>query len=83
MQLVHLLPRTKTMAAMQAFWCVGCRETLIWKGEAASSRPALASGRERLAEPPVFCESDVTFEVVRTRSVHEGGYGHNRVGAAA
>ena len=43
----------------------------------------LASARDRLAESAVFCESDAIFEVVRTRSVHEGGYGHNRVRAAA
>jgi len=43
----------------------------------------LASARDRLAESRLLCECDVIFEVVRTRSVHEGGYGHNRVRSAA
>jgi hypothetical protein len=43
----------------------------------------LASARCRLAESRLLCECDVIFEVVRTRSVHEGGYGHNRVRSAA
>jgi hypothetical protein len=46
-------------------------------------RRSLASARDRLAESRRLCECDVIFEVVRTRSVQEGGYGHNRVGAAA
>ncbi len=43
----------------------------------------LASARDRLVESRLLCECDVIFEVVRTRSVHEGGYGHNRVRSAA
>lgn len=50
----------------------------------ADTRSArLASARDRLAESRLLCECDVIFEVVRTRSVHEGGYGHNRVRSAA
>jgi hypothetical protein len=56
-------------------WTVGLTE--------AEEVVLLASARDRLAESRLLCESDVVFEVVRTRSVHEGGYGHNRVRSAA
>jgi hypothetical protein len=43
MRLTHSLPRTEIMPAMQAFRCDACRETLIWKGEVPSPRPAKES----------------------------------------
>jgi hypothetical protein len=43
----------------------------------------LASARDRLPESRHFAECDVIFGVVRARSVHKGGYGHNGDRAAA
>jgi RNase P subunit RPR2 len=43
MKLTHSLPRTEIMPAMQAFRCDACKETLIWKGEVPSTRPAKQS----------------------------------------
>ena len=54
----------------------------VWSYDFVEDR-TLASARDRLAESRLLCECDVIFEVVRTRSVHEGGYGHNRVRSAA
>jgi hypothetical protein len=50
MRLTHSLPRTEMMPAMQAFRCDACRETLIWKGEVPSPRPA--KGLPGSAFPP-------------------------------
>jgi hypothetical protein len=44
------LPRTEIMPAMQAFRCDACKETLIWKGEVSSTRPAKQS--QGAAFPP-------------------------------
>jgi hypothetical protein len=43
----------------------------------------LASAQDRLPESRHFVECDVIFGVVRRRSVHKAGYGHNRARAAA
>jgi len=49
MRLVHALPRTDTLPAMQAFRCGACGETLIWKGDLPSSRRDL-QGRAEASE---------------------------------
>ena len=50
MKLMHSLPRTDIMPAMQAFWCDACGEMQIWKGEISSSgKPP--TGTERSTRP--------------------------------
>ena len=50
---------------------------------AAIVRFALASAECRLPESLHFTECDVILGVVRARSVHKIGYGHNRDWSAA
>jgi hypothetical protein len=64
-------------------WTPAAKVSNLPSASAGDQEKALASARDRLAESRLLCESDVVFEVVRTRSVHEGGYGHNRVRSAA
>ena len=50
---------------------------------AAEASPTLASAECRLPESLHFTECDVILGVVRARSVHKIGYGHNRDWSAA
>ena len=50
---------------------------------AATSTASLASAECRLPESLHFTECDVILGVVRARSVHKIGYGHNRDWSAA
>ena len=75
----HYIERRHTNCEMKAPWV----DHSVWELVGLSVLAGLASAECRLPESLHFTECDVILGVVRARSVHKIGYGHNRDWSAA